>query len=301
MDFSEKIIDGKKIAADVNRETAMEVAAISKEFGSRPGLAVVLVGDDPASKVYVSSKVKRCEELGIYSEKIVLPRETRQEELLRVIARLNADPKIHGILVQSPVPRQIDEQAVVNAIDPDKDVDCFHARNVGRLLLGDFSGFLPCTPWGVMQLLKRSGIATAGKHAVVLGRSNIVGKPMMALLSAKGADATVTMCHSRTPDIASFTRTADLIVAAVGKPEFLRGDMVKEGAVIIDVGINRVDAPDLEKGYRLVGDVAYDEVAPKASRITPVPGGVGPMTIAMLMKNTVRAFQLAMKNGQSLT
>ena len=296
MDFSVKIIDGKKIAADVNRETAMEVAAISKEFGTRPGLAVVLVGDDPASKVYVSSKVKRCEELGIYSKKIVLPRETRQEELLKVIAGLNADPQIHGILVQSPVPPQIDEQAVVNAIDPDKDVDCFHARNVGRLLLGDFSGFLPCTPWGVMQLLKRSGIATAGKHAVVLGRSNIVGKPMMALLSAKGADATVTLCHSRTPDIASFTRTADLIVAAVGKPEFLRGNMVKEGAVIIDVGINRVEAPTMEKGYRLVGDVAFEEVAPKASRITPVPGGVGPMTIAMLMKNAVRAFQLAMKN-----
>ena len=296
MNFSEKIIDGKKIAADVNHETAMEVAAITKDFGARPGLAVVLVGDDPASKVYVSSKVKRCAELGIYSEKIVLPKETSQAELLQVIAKLNVNPLIHGILVQSPVPKHIDEQAVVNAINPDKDVDCFHARNVGRLLLGDFSGFLPCTPWGVMQLLKRSEIPTAGKHAVIIGRSNIVGKPMMALLSAKGADATVTLCHSRTPDIAAFTRTADLIVAAVGKPEFLRGNMVKDGAVIIDVGINRVDAPDTEKGYRLVGDVAFDEVAPKASRITPVPGGVGPMTIAMLMKNTVRAFHLALKH-----
>jgi len=296
MDFSEKIIDGKKIAADVNLETAMEVAAITKDFGARPGLAVVLVGDNPASKVYVSSKVKRCAELGIYSEKIVLPKETSQEELLQVIAKLNANPLIHGILVQSPVPKQIDEQAVVNAINPDKDVDCFHARNVGRLLLGDFSGFLPCTPWGVMQLLKRSDIPTAGKHAVIIGRSNIVGKPMMALLSAKGADATVTLCHSRTPDIAAFTRTADLIVAAVGKPEFLRGNMVKDGAVIIDVGINRVEAPDTEKGYRLVGDAAFDEVAPKASRITPVPGGVGPMTIAMLMKNTVRAFHLSLKH-----
>ncbi len=291
MNFSEKIIDGKKIAADVNHETAMEVAAITKDFGARPGLAVVLVGDNPASKVYVSSKVKRCAELGIYSEKIVLPKETSQEELLQVIAKLNVNPLIHGILVQSPVPKQIDEQAVVNAINPDKDVDCFHARNVGRLLLGDFSGFLPCTPWGVMQLLKRSEIPTAGKHAVIIGRSNIVGKPMMALLSAKGADATVTLCHSRTPDIAAFTRNADLIVAAVGKPEFLRGNMVKDGAVIIDVGINRVEAPGTEKGYRLVGDVAFDEVAPKASRITPVPGGVGPMTIAMLMKNTLRAAQ----------
>ena len=295
MDFSEKIIDGKTIAADVNRETAMEVAAITNDFGARPGLAVVLVGDNPASKVYVSSKVKRCGELGIYSEKVVLPKETSQEELLKVIDKLNANPLIHGILVQSPVPKHIDEQAVVNAINPDKDVDCFHARNVGRLLLGDFSGFLPCTPWGVMQLLKRSGIATAGKHAVIIGRSNIVGKPMMALLSAKGTDATVTLCHSRTPDIGAFTRTADIIVAAVGKPEFLRGNMVKEGAVIIDVGINRVEAPGTEKGYRLVGDVAFDEVAPKASRITPVPGGVGPMTIAMLMKNTVRAFHLALK------
>ena len=296
MNFSEKIIDGKKIAADVNHETAMEVAAITKDFGARPGLAVVLVGDNPASKVYVSSKVKRCAELGIYSEKIVLPKETSQKELLQVIEKLNVNPLIHGILVQSPVPKHIDEQAVVNAINPDKDVDCFHARNVGRLLLGDFSGFLPCTPWGVMQLLKRSEIPTAGKHAVIIGRSNIVGKPMMALLSAKGADATVTLCHSRTPDIAAFTRNADLIVAAVGKPEFLRGNMVKDGAVIIDVGINRVEAPGTEKGYRLVGDVAFDEVAPKASRITPVPGGVGPMTIAMLMKNTVRAFHLALKH-----
>ena len=296
MNFSEKIIDGKKIAADVNHETAMEVAAITKDFGARPGLAVVLVGDNPASKVYVSSKVKRCAELGIYSEKIVLPKETSQAELLQVIGKLNVNPLIHGILVQSPVPKHIDEQAVVNAINPDKDVDCFHARNVGRLLLGDFSGFLPCTPWGVMQLLKRSEIPTAGKHAVIIGRSNIVGKPMMALLSAKGADATVTLCHSRTPDIAAFTRNADLIVAAVGKPEFLRGNMVKDGAVIIDVGINRVEAPGTEKGYRLVGDVAFDEVAPKASRITPVPGGVGPMTIAMLMKNTVRAFYRSFKS-----
>ncbi len=296
MDFSNKIIDGKKIAAEVNRETAAEVASITKNFGSRPGLAVVLVGDDPASQVYVASKVKRCQELGIHSEKIVLPAETSQTELIQVIDRLNKNPIIHGILVQSPVPRHIDEQAVVDAIRPDKDVDCFHAQNVGRMLLGDFTGFLPCTPWGIMQLLERSGIETAGKHAVVLGRSNIVGKPMMALLSAKGADATVTLCHSRTQDLASFTRSADLIIAAVGKPEFLRGNMVKDGVVVIDVGINRVSAPETEKGYKLVGDVKFDEVAPKASRITPVPGGVGPMTIAMLMKNTVRAFHAAFKH-----
>lgn len=295
MNFSEKIIDGKKIADQVNRETAAEVASITKNFGSCPGLAVVLVGNDPASKVYVSSKIKKCRELGIHSEKIELPAETSQEELLQVIARLNSNPIIHGILVQSPVPRHIDEQAVVNAIRPDKDVDCFHVQNVGRMLLGDFSGFLPCTPWGIMQLLERSGIKTAGKHAVVLGRSNIVGKPMTALLSAKGADATVTLCHSRTPDVATFTRSADLIVAAVGKPEFLRGSMVKDDVVVIDVGINRVEAPGTEKGYKLVGDVAFDEVAQKASRITPVPGGVGPMTIAMLMKNTVRAFHAALK------
>ena len=296
MDFSNKIIDGKAIAAEINRKTAAEVAAITKDFGSRPGLAVVLVGDDPASKVYVASKVKRCQELGIHSEKIVLPAGTSQQELLAVIDKLNNDPLIHGILVQSPVPGKIDEQAVVDAIRPVKDVDCFHAQNVGRMLLGDFSGFLPCTPWGVLQLLEYSGIKTAGMHAVILGRSNIVGKPMMAMLSAKGADATVTVCHSRTRDIASFTRSADLIVSAIGKPEFLRGDMVKEGVVVIDVGINRVAAPGTEKGYKLVGDVAFDEVAPKASRITPVPGGVGPMTIAMLMRNTVRAFHASFKN-----
>ena len=295
MNLAEKIIDGKAIAAEVNRETAAEVESAVRNFGIRPGLAVILAGDNPASKVYVASKVKRCGELGIYSEKIVLPESVSQDELLQVIRELNKRPDIHGILVQSPVPKHIDERAVVNAILPEKDVDCFHAQNVGRLLLGDFSGFLPCTPWGIMQLLERSGISPAGKHAVILGRSNIVGKPMMALLSAKGKDATVTLCHSRTPDIASFTRSADLIVAAIGQPEFLRGDMVRDGVIVIDVGINRVETAGTEKGYRLVGDVAFDEVAPKASRITPVPGGVGPMTIAMLMKNTLRALYSAQK------
>lgn len=291
------LIDGKAIAEDVNRETAAEVASITKNYGSRPGLAVVLVGDDPSSQVYVASKVRKCQELGIASEKIVLPAATTQAELLRVIHRLNEIPTVHGILVQSPVPKQIDEGAIVEAIRPEKDVDCFHPQNVGKMLLGDFSGLLPCTPWGVMQLLERSGISPSGKHAVILGRSHLVGKPMMAMLCAKGknADATVTLCHSKTPDIRQFTKMADIIIAAIGKPEFLRGDMVKDGVVVIDVGINRVDAPDTEKGYKLVGDVAFDEVVKKASRITPVPGGVGPMTVAMLMKNTVRAFYAAFK------
>ena len=289
------LIDGKAIAEAVNRETASEVANIAKQYGAVPGLAVVLVGDNPASQVYVNTKVKKCAELGIYSEKIVLPKETTQAELLEVIGRLNHNPTIHGILVQSPPPPQIDEAEIVKAVSPEKDVDCFHPQNVGRMFLGDLTGFLPCTPYGVMQLLQRSGIETAGKNAVVLGRSNIVGKPMMALLSAKGVDATVTMCHSRTKNLADFTKKADIIIAAIGKPEFLRGDMVKKGAVVIDVGINRVTAPDTPKGYRIVGDVAFDEVAPKASKITPVPGGVGPMTIAMLMQNAVRAFKASLK------
>lgn len=292
---SSNLIDGKAIADAVNRETATRVADIGKQYGATPGLAVILVGDNPASKVYVNTKVKKCAELGIYSEKIVLPKETSQPELLDVIHKLNCNPTIHGILVQSPPPPQIDEAEVVKAVAPDKDVDCFHPQNVGRMLLGDLTGFLPCTPSGVLQLLQRSGIETAGKNAVVLGRSNIVGKPMMALLSAKGVDATVTMCHSRTKNLADFTKKADIIVAAIGKPEFLHGDMVKKGVVVIDVGINRVEAPDAPKGYRLVGDVAFDEVAPKASKITPVPGGVGPMTIAMLMRNTVLAFEASFK------
>ena len=273
-DFTEKLIDGKTISARVNAETAAEVASIVEKYGKKPGLAVVLVGENPASQVYVASKVKKCQELGIYSEKIVLDKDTTQEELLKVIRSLNENDAIHGILVQSPAPPQIDEGAIVEAIDPDKDVDCFHARNVGKMLLGDMDGFLPCTPWGVMELLERSGISAAGKHAVILGRSNIVGKPMMALLSAKGktADATVTLCHSRTKDIAAFTRQADLIVAAIGKPEFLRGDMVKEGVIVVDVGINRVSCAGTKTGYKLVGDVCFEEVAPKASRITPVPG-----------------------------
>jgi methylenetetrahydrofolate dehydrogenase (NADP+) / methenyltetrahydrofolate cyclohydrolase len=287
------VIDGKAIAEAVNRETALEAASLLSKHGRRPGLAVVLVGDNPASQVYVSTKVKKCQELGIYSERIVLPKDCEESELLARIAELNANPAIHGILVQSPPPPQIDEAKVVEAILPSKDVDCFHPENVGRMLLGDAKGFLPCTPWGVMELLARSGIKTAGKRAVVLGRSNIVGKPMAALLLQKGADSTVTVCHSRTKDMEAVCREADILIAAIGRPEFVKASMVKDGAVVIDVGINRVSDPSSPKGSKLLGDVAYAEVAAKASFITPVPGGVGPMTIAMLMKNAVKACRMS--------
>jgi len=289
--MSVRIIDGKAISGQVNDETAEMTADLAKRHGVRPGIAVILVGSDPASQVYVGSKGKKARELGFRSEMIVLPEATAQEALLAEIARLNADPGIHGILVQSPTPRQIDERAVILAIDPAKDVDCFHPFNVGKLLIGDTDGFLPCTPWGVMVLLERSGIRPAGKHAVILGRSNIVGKPLLALLMQKtaGADATVTVCHSRTPDIAMFTRQADIVVAAIGKARFLTAEMIKPGAVVIDVGINRVADPSTKSGSRLVGDVAYDEVAAKAGAITPVPGGVGPVTVTMLLRNTVEA------------
>jgi methylenetetrahydrofolate dehydrogenase (NADP+)/methenyltetrahydrofolate cyclohydrolase len=293
------LINGNEISKAVNAETAAEVAEIVAKYGVQPALAVILVGEDPASQVYVSRKDKKCAELGIRSEKIVLPADTTEAELLAIIAKLNADPSIHGILVQSPVPKQINEQSVVLAIDPSKDVDCFHPANVGRMMLGDFSGFLPCTPWGVTVLLERSGVVTRGKNAVVLGRSNIVGKPMAAMLAAKApfGDATVTVCHSHTRDLAAVTLQADIIVAALGIPRFLKGDQVKEGAVVIDVGINRIPDPTAKNGCRLVGDVDFDSVAEKASLITPVPGGVGPMTIAMLMKNTLRACRAALKTA----
>ena len=292
------IIDGKAIAAKVNAETAAETEKLVREKGVRPGLAVILAGEDPASQVYVSRKVKMCGELGIDSRKILLPADVSQDTLLGIIRDLNADPSIHGILVQSPAPKQISEQEVVRAIDPRKDVDCFHPENVGKVFLGDLSGFLPCTPWGISVLLAESGIATAGKHAVILGRSSIVGRPMAALLMAKGpgGDATVTICHSRTKDLSSFTRQADIVIAALGIPRFLKADMIREGAVVVDVGINRIPAPGTKTGSRLVGDVDYEPVAEKAGAITPVPGGVGPMTIAMLMKNTLRAVRMAERN-----
>ena len=264
--------------------------------GRKVGLAVVLVGDDPASAVYVRNKVRACGETGIESRMIAMPKESSTEDVLKVISELNADENIDGILVQSPPPPQVDEAAVILAIDPDKDVDCFAERNVGRLLIGEKKGFHPCTPWGVMELLKRSGIDPKGKHAVVIGRSNIVGKPMAALLMQKaaGANATVTVVHSGTPDIRRYTLDADILVAAIGKPEFVKGDMIKDGAVVIDVGINRIFDEAAGK-HRLVGDVKYDEAAEKASFITPVPGGVGPMTIAGLLRNACIAMQLKLE------
>jgi len=282
------IIDGKATAAHCNEETARDIAAL-KSRGTTPGLAVVLLGENPASQAYVRSKDKTCRELGMHSRKLELPAATSQEELLRLIAELNADPAIHGILVQSPCPPQIDESAIVRAIDPRKDVDGFHPLNVAALAMEDPSALVPCTPLGCLELLRAHGIATAGARAVVVGRSLIVGKPMAMLLLAKGTDATVTVAHSRTADLAAVTREADIVIAAIGRPNFLGAEHVREGAVVIDVGINRIDEPADPRGYRLVGDVDFAAVAPKCRAITPVPGGVGPMTIAMLMRNTVRA------------
>ncbi|MCF7675827.1 MAG: bifunctional methylenetetrahydrofolate dehydrogenase/methenyltetrahydrofolate cyclohydrolase FolD [Akkermansiaceae bacterium] len=282
------ILDGKSAAADVLDE-CRTAAAVLTAAGVTPGLAVVLVGEDPASQVYVSSKVRTCGELGFHSRKIVLPVATTQAELLAVVAELNADPAIHGILVQSPPPPHINEEEIIRAIDPRKDVDGFHPENVAKLVLEDPSGFIPCTPAGCMKLLEISGIPTQGAGAVVIGRSMIVGKPMALLLVSKRANATVTIAHSRSRDLPAICRGADILVAAVGRPNMVRADWVKPGAVVIDVGINRIADPTRKSGYRLTGDVAFDEVAPLCSAITPVPGGVGPMTIAMLMKNTLQA------------
>jgi len=281
------IIDGSAIAEEIREELKEKIAELKSE-GVTPGLAVVLVGEDPASQVYVRMKGKACEELGLYSETIRLPAEYKEEALLKLIDDLNANPKIHGILVQLPLPDHINETKVLNRISPEKDVDGFHPVNVGRMFIGD-PGFLPCTPHGVQELLVRSGNSPEGKHVVVVGRSNIVGKPVAAILmqKKKGANATVTVCHSKTKDLPSVTRQGDIIIAAMGVPQFIKADMVKEGAVVIDVGVNRVDDPSAKRGYRLVGDVDFEAVKEKASAITPVPGGVGPMTIVMLIKNTV--------------
>ena len=283
-----QIIDGKLVASQVLEEVKGDIDRL-KAAGITPGLAVVLVGDDPASQVYVNSKVKKCGELGMHSRKIVLPADASQEELLEVIRELNAHASIHGILVQSPPPPHIDEAAVVLEIDPAKDVDGFHPENVAKLVMEDESGFVPCTPLGCIRLLKAAGIETAGANAVVIGRSMIVGKPMAHLLMSKQSNATVTVAHSRTKNLPELCRSADIIVAAIGRPSFVTAEFVKDGAVVIDVGINRVEDASAKRGYRIVGDVAYDEVAPRCRAITPVPGGVGPMTIAMLMANTVKA------------
>ena len=282
------ILDGKSVAASVLDECRTEAAALL-EKGIHPGLAVVLVGNDPASQVYVGSKTRTCSDLGFRSLKIELPSDTTQEQLLKVVHDLNADPLIHGILVQSPPPKHIDEEAIIRTIDPRKDVDGFHPENVAKLVLEDPTGFVPCTPAGCMKLLEVSGIPTAGAEAVVIGRSMIVGKPMALLLVSKISNATVTIAHSRSNDLAAICRRADILIAAVGRPELVKADWIKPGAVVIDVGINRVSDPSKKSGYRLTGDVAFEEVAPLCSAITPVPGGVGPMTIAMLMKNTLQA------------
>ncbi|HEX6251418.1 MAG TPA: bifunctional methylenetetrahydrofolate dehydrogenase/methenyltetrahydrofolate cyclohydrolase FolD [Gemmatimonadaceae bacterium] len=285
-----ELLDGRAIAQRVRERVAAETSDLLAR-GVKPGLAVVLVGNDPASEVYVRSKGRASEEAGMHSVTITLPADTSQEELLGHVARLNADPAIHGILVQMPLPPQIDSEAVIHALLPEKDVDGFHPVNVGKLLAGDQSGFVPCTPAGVQVMLEEGGVETAGAECVIVGRSNIVGKPMAALMMQprKGGNATVTVCHSRTRDLPFHARRADILIAATGKANLITGDMVKPGAVVIDVGINRIRDETTKSGWRLVGDVEFQAAREVASLITPVPGGVGPMTIAMLLDNTVRA------------
>jgi methylenetetrahydrofolate dehydrogenase (NADP+)/methenyltetrahydrofolate cyclohydrolase len=289
--MSAEIISGKEIAQTIRGETAARVAALKEKHDFVPGLATVLVGEDPASQSYVGMKNKTAKEMGIYSRQLTLDADTPEDELLGLVEGLNADPDINGILVQLPLPKHIDESKILLAIDPAKDVDGFHPVNVGKLSTGETEVLAPCTPAGVVQMLVRTGNDPSGKHCVVVGRSNIVGRPMASLLlrKAPGGNATVTVCHSRTPDLGEMTRQADILIVAIGWPDTVKADMVKPGAVVIDVGTNRVDDDTRERGWRLVGDVAFDEVKEVASAITPVPGGVGPMTITMLMSNTVDA------------
>jgi methylenetetrahydrofolate dehydrogenase (NADP+)/methenyltetrahydrofolate cyclohydrolase len=285
-----KLIDGRAIAEKVYVDLRCEIAQL-KSNGVTPGLAVILVGDNPASRAYVRSKDKMCRDLGLHSVKLELPASTTHSELLACVEELNRDPAIHGILVQSPPPKQIDEAAIVRALDPRKDVDGFHPENISKLAVGDPAGLVPCTPLGVQRLLIESKIDIGGAHVVILGRSMIVGKPLALLFMQKNkdADATVTIVHSRSRNLAEITRSADILIAAIGQANFVKAEHVRDGVVVVDVGINRVEDAATERGYRLVGDVAFDEVAKKVSAITPVPGGVGPMTIAMLMSNTVKA------------
>jgi 5,10-methylene-tetrahydrofolate dehydrogenase/methenyl tetrahydrofolate cyclohydrolase len=288
-----KIIDGKNIAAQIQEEVKSGVEAMQAEHSYVPGLATVLVGEDPASATYVRMKQKRCEEVGIRSIGHNLPAETSQEDLINLVAELNADPEVNGILVQLPLPNHIDEEAVLNTIDLGKDVDGFHPVNIGRLAMkGRDPLFIPCTPYGVIVLLERSGVEISEAEAVIVGRSNIVGLPVAMLLQK--ANATVTICHSRTQDLAAHTREADILIAAIGRREMITGDMIKPGAAVIDVGINQKEDPSKKRGYRLVGDVEYDSAKEVAGAITPVPGGVGPMTIAMLLKNTLHAAEMAL-------
>lgn len=288
-----KIIDGKQVAADMRAELKIEVANLKKD-NIVPGLAVVLVGDDPASRSYVTAKERACDDLGIFSDDNRLPRDTSQEDLMALIEKLNKDPKINGILVQLPLPKHLNESEVLLAIDPSKDVDGFHPINVGKMVVGE-EAFLPCTPHGIIQLLMRSGVKLEGAEVVVVGRSNIVGKPIANMLIQKSptGNATVTVCHTRTKNLAEHVRRADIIIAAAGRPNTITADMVKDGAVVIDVGVNRVEDASKKRGYRLVGDVDFEAVAQKASFITPVPGGVGPMTITMLLYNTVESAKRA--------
>jgi methylenetetrahydrofolate dehydrogenase (NADP+)/methenyltetrahydrofolate cyclohydrolase len=285
-----QLLDGKTAAAAIKNEVAAQVATLA---GRRPTIALVRVGEDPASRVYVASKARACEECGIESRNTHLPEDASEAEVLSVLRGFNDDPGVDGILLQLPLPRQIDSDRAIATISPEKDVDGFHPESLGRLAAGR-PRFVPCTPLGIRELLVRNGIRTAGAHVVVLGRSVIVGKPMALLLALKGpgGDATVTICHSRSRDVAAHTRAADIVIAAMGVPRFLKGDMVREGAVVVDVGINRVEDPSAKKGYALVGDVDFEAVAPRASFITPVPGGVGPMTVAMLMSNTLAACRM---------
>jgi len=288
-----KIIDGKQVAADMRAELKEEVARLAKD-GIVPGLGVILVGEDPASQSYVKAKERACEEIGLFSDDNRLPADASQQDLMAVVERMNNDPKINGILVQLPLPKYLNEAEVLLAIDPDKDVDGFHPTNVGRMVVGE-KAFLPCTPHGVIQLLLRSGVEIEGANVVIVGRSNIVGKPVanMLIQKSKMGNATVTVCHTRTKNLAEHTRRADIIIAAAGRPDTITADMVKDGVVVIDVGVNRVEDSTKKKGYRLVGDVDFEAVKEKAGLITPVPGGVGPMTITMLLYNTVESAKRA--------
>ncbi|WP_294343643.1 bifunctional methylenetetrahydrofolate dehydrogenase/methenyltetrahydrofolate cyclohydrolase FolD [Prosthecochloris sp.] len=290
------IIDGKKISSDIKNELKTSVAAYRQKVNTVPGLTVIIVGEDPASQVYVRNKAKSCKEIGMNSEVIELPKEISQEQLLSRIEALNKDPEVHGILVQQPLPPHIDEYAITMAISPSKDVDGFHPENVGQMVLGNLDKcFLSCTPYGILELLSRYNIETKGKHCVVVGRSNIVGKPMANLMLQKleATNSTVTICHSATKNMSELTRQADILIVAIGRGNFITKDMVKPGAVVIDVGMNRIEDASRKSGYRLVGDVDYEPVSRNASAITPVPGGVGPMTIAMLLKNTLQSFMRA--------
>ena len=295
--MSATILDGKRLAADMRADIASQVAKLKAEHGVTPGLGVILIGADPASTSYVTAKEKACAEAGMFSQDVRVPAETTQAEALSLVRRMNADPRIHGILVQLPLPRHIDEGAVINAIAPEKDVDGFTPVNVGRMMIGE-TCFLPCTPHGIIQMLLKAGVQTSGKHAVVIGRSNIVGKPVAHLLMRKaaGGNATVTVCHTGTRDLAAFTRQADILVVAAGRPDTVTGDMIKPGAVVIDVGVNRIPDATRKNGFRLAGDVHFDSAKEVASLLTPVPGGVGPMTITMLLYNTLESARRACRS-----